>query len=79
LRRVEEALHEVGATMDDVIRTRMFVATDIDSSWKDIGRAHGEVFRDIRPASTMVQVRRLIDPEHLVEIEADAIVVDTID
>ena len=56
----------------DVVRTRMYV-TDIDQ-WKEIGRAHGEVFRDVRPAATMVEVRRLISPDLLVEIEADAVI-----
>lgn len=70
LRNVEAALHKAGATMRDVVRTRVFV-TDI-SRWEDIGRAHGEAFRDIRPASTMVEVCRLVDADMLVEIEADA-------
>jgi enamine deaminase RidA (YjgF/YER057c/UK114 family) len=72
LRIIEAALREVGASMRDVVRTRMFV-TDI-SQWEAIGRAHGEFFREVRPAATMVEVRRLIDPAMLVEIEADAVV-----
>ncbi len=71
LRKIGRALHEAGATMADVVRTRMYV-TDI-SRWEEFGRAHGEVFRDIRPAATMVEVSRLIHPAMLVEIEADAV------
>jgi enamine deaminase RidA (YjgF/YER057c/UK114 family) len=70
LRKIEAALHEAGATLEDVVRTRMFV-TDI-GRFEEIGRAHGEVFSVIRPASTMVEVRALVDPAMLVEIEADA-------
>lgn len=72
LKKMERALVEAGASMADVVRTRMFV-TDI-GQWEAIGRAHGEFFRDIRPAATMVQVARLMDPAALVEIEADAVV-----
>ena len=72
LRTLEAALKQAGAKLSDVVRTRMFV-TDI-SNWEAIGRAHGEFFRDIRPAATMVEVSRLIDPAMLVEIEADAVI-----
>lgn len=71
-RRIEAALADVGAKLSDVVRTRMFV-TDI-SRWEEIGRAHGEFFAGINPAATMVEVRRLINPDHLVEIEVDAVV-----
>ncbi len=69
---IERALSEAGATMADVVRTRMFV-TDI-GRWEEFGRAHGEVFGNIRPAATMVQVSALIDPGILIEIEVDAVV-----
>ncbi len=72
LKNIARALEQAGAGMDDVVRTRMFV-TDI-SQWEAFGRAHGEVFRDIRPAATMVEVARLIDPDMMIEIEVDAIV-----
>jgi enamine deaminase RidA (YjgF/YER057c/UK114 family) len=74
LRRVVAALGEVGAGAADVVRTRMLV-TDI-SRWADVGRAHGEVFADVRPVSTMVQVAALIDPRLLVEVEAEAFVAE---
>jgi enamine deaminase RidA (YjgF/YER057c/UK114 family) len=69
---IENALTEVGSSMKDVVRTRMFV-TDI-SQWEEIGRAHGEYFKDIKPVATMVEVKGLIDPELLVEIEVQAII-----
>ena len=71
---IEQALNEAGAGLRDVVRTRIFV-TDI-TQWEAVGRAHAEVFGDIQPATTMVEVSALIDPDMLVEIEADAIVAD---
>ncbi len=69
--RIEAALNQAGARLEDVVRTRIFL-TNIDD-WEKVGRAHAEFFRDVRPAATLLEVSRLIDPEVLVEIEADAV------
>ena len=72
VKTIEAALAQVGASLNDVVRTRIYMAY-IDQ-WQEVGRAHGEIFGNIRPATTMVEVKRLIDPDMLIEIEADAII-----
>jgi len=72
-RKIEKALVEAGAGLNDVVRTRMFV-TDI-SQWEAVGRAHGEIFKNIKPAASMIEVKGLIDPELLIEIEVTAILI----
>lgn len=74
IKNIETALKQAGTSLKNVVRTRMFV-TDIEN-WEQVGRAHGEYFRDVRPAATLVAVSALVSPEMLVEIEADAVIAE---
>lgn len=74
IQKIEAVLQQAGATLNDVVRTRMFV-TNI-SLWEEYGRAHGEFFREIKPCTSMIEVSKLISPEYLIEIEATAILIE---
>jgi enamine deaminase RidA (YjgF/YER057c/UK114 family) len=76
IKNIERALAALGAGLQDVVRTRIYVL-DIEAHWKEVGRAHGEFFRDLRPVTSMIEVKRLIDARMLVEIEAEAIITES--